>query len=299
MNIYLTQTERDTMLQSLSLEQQNYLQEFLKRGKKTAFASVLAQQKGEGLEDSNSHISTEWELIDFIDSGMVSNDLKCECGRSLRYQYIVKNLKTNHILRFGKSHFQEHTNIPSHIVNEVVKGMTKIDYELDEILIKIKNNWSLLESEVIDLPFYIELPPDIEAQISLNLPLLDKQISRLRFILSENMKGNFQESNQGLELFLFPEEQLYEALTNSEKEYINEYIKCYDTISIRHLCEHLISEIGSYNKRYTTGKPMIYPYISDYLDYLSELDEIYCIENTNLEDRIYKSKVYLQKEGKV
>lgn len=299
MNIYLTQTERDTMLQSLSLEQQNYLHEFLKRGKKTAFASVLAQQKGEGLEDSNSHISTEWELIDFVDGGVVSNDLKCECGRALRYQYIVKNLKTNHILRFGKSHFQEHTNIPSHIVNEVVKGMTKIDYELDEILIKIKNSWSLLESEGIDVPFYIEVPPDMEAHISLNLPLLDKQVSRLRFILSENMKGNFQESNQGSELFLFPEEQLYESLTNSEKEYINEYIKCYDTISIRHLCEHLISEIGSYNKRYTTGKPMIYPCISDYLDFLSELDEIYCIENTNLEDRIYKSKVYLQKEGKV
>ncbi|MEC2733109.1 hypothetical protein P9X32_26605 [Bacillus cereus] len=48
---YLTQTERDILFKELSNVQQEYLTNFLKRGKKTAFASILAQQKGEGSEE--------------------------------------------------------------------------------------------------------------------------------------------------------------------------------------------------------------------------------------------------------
>ncbi|MEW4237181.1 hypothetical protein Q0N71_31115 [Bacillus thuringiensis] len=94
---------------SLSDEQQEYLRNFLKRGNQTVFSSMLARLKGGESEEDAEHISTQWMFIDYIDAGKVSKDHPCECGRPLRYQYIVKNLVTNKILKFSKDHFEKHT----------------------------------------------------------------------------------------------------------------------------------------------------------------------------------------------
>ncbi len=132
--IHLVPMERDIIFNGLSDEQQEYLRTFLKRGKQASFSSVLARLKGGESEDDAEHISTQWILIDYIDAGEVSHDYLCECGRPLRYQYVVKNLVTDKILKFGKNHFEEHTGLSSEIVSAVIKGMHKIDKELDEIL---------------------------------------------------------------------------------------------------------------------------------------------------------------------
>ncbi|MCP1181253.1 DUF3895 domain-containing protein [Bacillus sp. 1663tsa1] len=312
---YLTQAERDILFKELSNVQQEYLTDFLKRGKKTAFASILAQQKGEGSEEDYKHISTNWRLVDYIDAGVVTDTLKCECGRSLRYQYIVQNLKTNKTLKFGKSHFEEHTNIPAEIVKQVIEGMTKIDYELDEILIKLKNNWSLEKNEGIQIPLNIEIPRDIKDHLELKLPLLDKQVSKLIEILSENNKHktNFQsveftnaEPNQ---ISLFDEVMtlgidqgfntksvhnrvLHNFLTESEKNYIKSFIQEHEIISTRQLCEFLIEHKRSNTKRYLSGKPIIYPYVANYLENLEYEGLVFFGENIDYRDKTFISICY-------
>ncbi|HDR6957136.1 MULTISPECIES: DUF3895 domain-containing protein [Bacillus cereus group] len=312
---YLTQTERDILFKELSNVQQEYLTNFLKRGKKTAFASILAQQKGEGSEEDYKHISTNWRLVDYIDAGVVTETLKCECGRSLRYQYIVKNLKTNKILKFGKSHFEEHTNIPAEIVKQVIEGMTKIDYELDEILIKLRNNWSLENNEGIQLPLNIEIPRDIKEHLELKLPLLDKQVNKLLGILFEHTKHeinlqsvefNNTEPNQ---ISLFDEvmtlgiEQgfntkpiynkvLHNFLSESEKSFIKSFIQQHEIISTRQLCEFLIEHKGSNAKRYLSGKPLIYPYVANYLENLEYEGLVFFGENLDYRDKTFISICY-------
>ncbi|KAA8473027.1 DUF3895 domain-containing protein [Bacillus paranthracis] len=312
--LYLSQTERDSILSTLSSEQKDYLNEFLKRGKRTAFASVLAQQKGDNSLEDADHISIKWTLLDFIDAGTISDELKCECGRSLRYQYIVKNLDTGKVLKFGKSHFQEHTNIPADIVKEVINGMLQIDYELDEILIKLKNNWSLELNEGITLPADLDIPLDIQIHLDLQLPLLEKQIHRLlsctdknrKFSSTNNVNGQTNNLVKDTEqISLFEEETLnnkseeefylkskcnqsfHEYLDNAEKEFIDKYIVDTDIISTRLLCELLIKNVNSYNKRYSSGKPYIYSYVSNYLDYLYHNSKLSVAENFAFKDRIY------------
>lgn len=309
---YLDLEDRDRIMGSLSDEQQDYLHNFLKRGKRTAFASVLARLKGDGLEENAEHISTQWMFIEYIDAGKVSNEHLCECGRPLRYQYIVKNLVTNKILKFGKDHFERHTGLPSSIVKAVLKGMYKIDCELDEILNKISSGWSLFEDlGVSSIPDDLIMPIDIREHLELELPLLDRQVMRLKGdlrsynsleknIVEENDFVDF-EINEGKEegqASLFDEDIVfgfnldddnvqtvrsqpvkvkpvsieknisYQFLSFVEQEFILQFIQNVNSISVRQLCEFMIKEVGSLDKRYLTGKPHIYVHVCSYLDFL-------------------------------
>lgn len=121
MIIHLSKRERDNILQTLPDEQQHFLATFLKRGKKTAFANIMAKEKA-GHSTNSEEIAEQWEFVDYIDAGPDWNarsTLYCECGRKLRYQYIVKNLKTEEIKKFGIDHFEEHTGIPGSLANKI------------------------------------------------------------------------------------------------------------------------------------------------------------------------------------
>ncbi|MGY4809336.1 DUF3895 domain-containing protein [Bacillus paranthracis] len=310
--------ERDIIFNGLSDEQQEYLRTFLKRGKQASFSSVLARLKGGESEDDAEHISTQWILIDYIDAGEVSHDYLCECGRPLRYQYVVKNLVTDKILKFGKNHFEEHTGLSSEIVSAVIKGMHKIDKELDEILSKISSEWSLIASLDVDfIPDDLVVPSDIQEHFDLGLPLLDRQIVRLKEeirVHNSSMKKNqFELDNVDLleveeeQFSLFDEEiddnsqvqsyrvepvsddknVLYRCLSFVEQEFILTFIEKFNSISTRQLCEFMIKEIASSDKRYATGKPHIYVYVCSYLDFLVSKGKLNYVENMDYMDRVY------------
>ncbi|MGG3759602.1 DUF3895 domain-containing protein [Bacillus anthracis] len=327
---YLDLEDRDRIMGSLSDEQQDYLRNFLKRGKRTAFASVLARLKGDGLEENAEHISTQWMFIEYIDAGKVSNEHPCECGRPLRYQYIVKNLVTNKILKFGKDHFERHTGLPSSIVKAVLKGMYKIDCELDEILNKISSGWSLFEDlDVSSIPDDLIMPIDIREHLELDLPLLDRQVMRLKGDLRSynSLKKKIVEKNDSVDFeinegkeegqsSLFDEDIVfgfnldddvqtvrsqpvkvkpvsieknisYQFLSFVEQEFILQFIQNVNSVSVRQLCEFMIKEVGSLDKRYLTGKPHIYVHVCSYLDFLVTQGKLSYIENLDYIDRIY------------
>lgn len=303
----LTQQKRDELFQSLTEDQKSYLHNRLRRGKRTIFAISMAKKKGhhipEGIDEREIETLLEdWILIDFIDAGFVTSALKCECGRSLRYQYIVENKKTKERLKFGRDHFEMHTGIDAAIVKEILKGFDAIDLELDEILIKITENWDL--KKIIQIPEDFQIPLDIQEHLELELPLLYKQLNRLRSLIERHeMKPkkistiknenthtykephtySYSNATQQDDLF----KNIYVGHVNCEyKEFIDIYLQ-QEIRSARIMCELLIKNNNAKKKRYLSGKPHIYVDVCIYLESL--VSNGYCrLISKNKNDRIYQ-----------
>ncbi|WP_052339203.1 hypothetical protein [Gorillibacterium massiliense] len=181
---HLPPDERDLIRSELTAEQLAYLAETMARGKRTAFARVMAEAKGADIsndasyEEIEAHLS-EWVLDQYIDAGHVSSEHRCECGRSLRHQYIVIQKSTGEIRSFGITHLQEHTGFDATIVSLIKKGFEAIDYELDQVLSKVRDGWKY-DREFLNLPPELEVPSDIKRHMAVGLPLHDGFIRRLK-----------------------------------------------------------------------------------------------------------------------
>lgn len=329
MNTTLTNDERESLLSLLTEHQRTFIQEHVKRGKKTVFANQMALDKGIILPESASideieMLLDEWILEDFIDNGFVNPDTPCECGRPLRYQYIVKHKSTNELRRFGINHFEEHTGIPGDLVNAIIKGFTTIDYEMDELLTKVQQNWTL-EEVIPYIPSEIVLPTDISDHLENNVPLLERQIKRLKLKVNEFLSQRelerpkmtgfpsiiestetddyTKEDNQiTFEFDLFEDTKNYSPVQENKTKFkplinnlsvpIKEKVLHYlETVaSVRIICELLIKHHIVADQRYITGKPKIYPIVCDYLESLVNQNVVYLEEVNGTDDRKYKFK---------
>jgi hypothetical protein len=190
MKYEMTLEQRDHIMGKLSEEQRHFLHHELVRGRRTLFARQLARKKCQFIpedaqfEDIESFIE-EWDYIGFTDSGEVSPHTKCECGRSLRYQHQVLHLPSNTIRYFGIEHLQLHTGIDAKAISDIMKGFDVLDGELNEMLIKYRDGWQLDQHLFLPLPAELEVPQDIQAHLDAKLPLLDRQLARLRGRLRE------------------------------------------------------------------------------------------------------------------
>lgn len=185
MKYELTMEQRDSIMEQLSEEQRHFVHHELVRGRRTLFARQLARKKCQFIpedaefEDVQALIE-EWDYVGFTDSGEVSPLTKCECGRSLRYQHQVLHLPTNTMRYFGIEHLQLHTGIDAKAITAILKGFDVLDAEMNEVLCKFQDNWQLGQHMFLPLPAELDIPQDIEAQLSAKLPLLDRQVARLR-----------------------------------------------------------------------------------------------------------------------
>lgn len=266
----LSVEERDQLFEQLSPEQQEFLKQQLVRGKRTAFANAMAKEKGLSIPPDASFEDIEfllddWVYVGYIDAGEVTPLLRCECGRPLRYQHIVENKRTGEVKKFGITHLQEHLNIDAKTVDAVKKGIDAVDYELDEVLIKIQRNWQP-DPDLINHP---DLPEEAKIMLDLNLPLLDRHIRRLYHQRSMIINMNEKELNHKPEMdsLLFDNasegqrqtEDLLDPLVlpvefhDPVRKYLAEGIK-----SARIICELLIEKHGAPNKRFKSGRPKIY-----------------------------------------
>ncbi len=167
------------------------------------------------------------------------------------------------------------------------------------------------------IPDDLVVPSDIQEHFDLGLPLLDRQIVRLKEeirVHNSSMKKNqFELDNVDLleveeeQFSLFDEEiddnsqvqsyrvepvsddknVLYRCLSFVEQEFILTFIEKFNSISTRQLCEFMIKEIASSDKRYATGKPHIYVYVCSYLDFLVSKGKLNYVENMDYMDRVY------------
>lgn len=310
MALFLDKEQKDRILNTLSSEQKSYLNHHVKRGKKTAFANEMAKDKGIVLPDSASSeeiemLLEEWILEDYIDNGFVNPLTPCQCGRPLRYQYVVKHKTSNEYRTFGIKHFEEHSGLPSKVVKEILKGFNRIDYELDDLLQKISAGWSL-ENNVGPLPEGYELSKEYEAALSLGLPLLDRQINRLvrdihKYIDEQELSReilNIVESSSDLKSVqnVIPEgEKLSFDLWGNEDPVIPkgsiedmafELLKT-GTSSVRIICELLIKKYNASPERYVTGKPLIYPTVCLHFEALVKEGILRVEASKDMQDRQY------------
>jgi hypothetical protein len=302
MNIILEKDEREALLSLLTEQQSFFIREHVKRSKKTVFANEMARDKGIILPEDVSieHLELlldEWILEDYIDNGFVNPDTPCECGRPLRFQYIVKHKSTNEVRRFGITHFEEHTGIPAEIVNAIKKGFTSIDYEMDELLTKVREDWQL-QNIGIFIPSDFPYPTDIQSHLDHKVPLLDRQIKRLKSQINQFLteqdhirtelsqvkevevvvkSETFEEDAQvtfdfdfdfGFETIETSEDKNKFSLPSASKlpettlsgPINDEILKYLKTVSsTRIICELLIKNQLVSKKRYITEKPKIYP----------------------------------------
>lgn len=160
--MYLTSEERQKIILKLTQPQKNSLKVFSKLSQKSYFANVLASHKG----------TERYAFEGFIDHGAVSNRITCLCGKSLRYEFILRDLRANRSISLGRTHFQRELDIPDHIARLVTKGLHTINIELDEILHKFEYNDFDLPQSILDHIDKLDLPSEIQCLRNAQLPLL-------------------------------------------------------------------------------------------------------------------------------
>jgi hypothetical protein len=177
-----SETDLNDAYLTLSDEQKLVLDNYIKRGMKTKWLNAWAMKKGavltsEELENSEKTMERllDWVLIDYEDSLTINPNTRCQCGKALRYRYTVLDKKIGQVYKLGKVHFAQHTGLSPEIVRLIMKGLKEIDLEREEILSKMISGWSLS----IFIPSDLEVPKDIQEQLQVKLPLLDRQESRL------------------------------------------------------------------------------------------------------------------------
>ncbi|MGX5183785.1 DUF3895 domain-containing protein [Streptomyces avermitilis] len=191
----LTIEERDRIFNTLNDRQREFLQHRLLRSRRTIFARQMAMAKGAVIPDGADpedieKILDEWIYTGYVDAGKVSPAHLCECGRPLRYQHEVRHKGTGAVLYFGIKHLGDHLGLDAKTVSLIVKGFQSLDEELDDILRKTEEGWSL------DDWYFQEgftMPSDIQEHLDLGLPLLDRQVERLRRKLREYLDQVFVE----------------------------------------------------------------------------------------------------------
>lgn len=178
----------------LTEEQRTVLDNNVKRGKKTKWLNIWAKKIGvvlteEDLEDPEKSMETllEWILVDYEDALTVDPNLRCECGRALRYRYTVLHKKSGQIYKLGIVHFEQHTGLSPDMVRAITKGLEEIDLERDEILSKVIRKWEL----PFRIPTTIEIPNDMIEQLRVDLPLLERQVKRIEDLIRNDREQRF------------------------------------------------------------------------------------------------------------
>lgn len=173
---------RDLAMNQLTPAQQDFIMNTLRRGKRSAWLTIMAEMKGIVIlpgddEETIAQKVGGWILERFDDLG--SRTGKCECRQSIRYVYHVSNVETNYTYSLGSTCIQTYTGLDSKTVDAIIKGMKVFDLEKEEILKKVINDWSLPFS----IPSGMEIPEDIRQHLELELPLLDRQEARLKKLI--------------------------------------------------------------------------------------------------------------------
>lgn len=175
----------DLIHNSLSLDQKDVLDNIVQRSRRTIWLNHMAKMKGIALSDQElTDASTdllsllEWDFIEFQDAGFISSDNRCECGRPLRYRYVVLNNVTNTVYKLGKEHLQQFTGLDPKLVEAVSKGILYIDLERTELLKKCSD---LVKYDYI-IPPNTNLPLEITELLRVKLPLLDRHVRYLNKI---------------------------------------------------------------------------------------------------------------------
>ncbi|MBL3729055.1 hypothetical protein JIN86_05515 [Lysinibacillus sp. HST-98] len=189
----LSTEEREQQLSVLTIEQRNFLENEMKRSRRTVFENVMREEKITALKSiditlqENEMNVVDWLISDYNDFGPGNLDGRCACGRRLRYMFTVEHQVTRTKIQYGKDHLSAFLNIEVNEIEGVINELDKIDYELDELLWKLNNNVYYHE-------YYNRIPDktvvsgSIKKHFEMNIPFLDRQINSLNKYFEKQME---------------------------------------------------------------------------------------------------------------
>jgi len=174
----LSEQQVEMIMNTLNEVQKAFILSRSKTSKKSKWIEVLSKHKGIVIDPAMTlrrieEVIDDWILQDVLDGGYNRRPFRCECGMSLRFQYIVHHRAKNTTFKLGKTCFEHYTSLSATVLRDIKKGFHHIDLERDELLQKFE------QGNIFDLSPYLHLdiPEDIKQQAALGLPLLNKQIS--------------------------------------------------------------------------------------------------------------------------
>lgn len=311
----LTKEERESLKQYATKEQLDFLLNQVKRGQRTKFLNMMADKKVTlvrsqdiTLEDIEQDAS-DWYLDEYIDYGKGNLLGKCACNKPLRRVFTVKHEKTGKRIDYGENHLIQFLGIDNQILRDLVRNLTMIDLEFDELLIKIKENdygYQLLEEDFQGL----DIPKDIQAHIDANVPLLDRQIDRLYRKLRQ-LEREYKRAEQEARLREWEEEKqrMLEQMEREQKK-IKELVKivqnqlppnaskediAYQLVlngisSVVEVCHILIEHFGA-DSTLSVGvhqRPRILPSILHSLLEQVEKGNLIIVEKIDVEDCLFR-----------
>lgn len=216
----LSAEEREQQLSVLTIEQRNFLENEMKRGRRTVFENVMREEKITALKSIDITLQedemnvVDWLISDYNDFGPGNLDGRCACGRRLRYMFTVEHQVTRTKIQYGKDHLSAFLNIEVNEIDGVINELDKIDYELDELLWKINNNVYYHE-------YYNRIPDktvvsgSIKKHFEMNIPFLDRQINRLNKYFEKQMEA-LEEEQRKIQREVDLEERQKERRRNEE-----------------------------------------------------------------------------------
>ncbi|MFC5541411.1 MAG: hypothetical protein C0P75_007065 [Bacilli bacterium] len=311
----LTKEERESLYPYATQEQLDFLMKHVKQGFRTKFFNLMAEKKVtlvrsqdislEEIEKDASH----WILDHYIDHGKGNYLGRCACNRKLRRIFTVKHEITGKTIDYGEEHFMQFLSIDKDILRDLIKDFSLINLEMDELLIKIKEN--RYGYELLETTFHgMDLPEDIQAHIHANVPLLDRQIERLYRKLRKMekemrkaqeealMKAFIEEKNHMLEQLEQERKKLEEIVErvrrslppNATKEMIAYQLVLNGIHSTVEICHILIDYFGQ-DGTLSAGihkRPRILPSILQYFLEQTEKGHLILVEKLGVTDCIFK-----------
>ena len=198
MKIYtLTDEKRRKILSKLKYNQIQTLSDF-----------TMYKVKSEMITN-NFIAASDWHLVDvqedpfwklrYTDNapGKYVPKLKCYCGKTLKYQYVLES-RNGKQLYLGKEHFMQHAGIPQKIANQIHERVNDIMIFRDEILVKYNRGerFPLKEYRILDKSgMLLEFGEDFSYKLrrfrDANLPLFHVDENRLMSKYRQIREANY------------------------------------------------------------------------------------------------------------
>ena len=224
MKIYtLTDEKRRKILSKLKYNQIQTLSDF-----------TMYKVKSEMITN-NFIAASDWHLVDvqedpfwklrYTDNapGKYVPKLKCYCGKTLKYQYVLES-RNGKQLYLGKEHFMQHAGIPQKIANQIHSRLNKVMIFRDEILTKYSQGqrfpleeYNIVSKKGLLLEFGEDFNYKLKKFKDANLPLFHVDESRL-------MRKYFKAKEANLVLHRIIDAEKFTDKYLLFKETLNRYI---------------------------------------------------------------------------
>lgn len=134
---------------------------------------------------ANKHMIAEndWVLVDYKISGNYKEKgygepLFCECGRELKYQYVIES-KDGKQKELGFKHYLELTNLNPDVARQIVMSINQLNLKVDEILVLLEYGYHFPTDQYIEYNKFKNVSSLNDTQVlrieefrKYNLPLL-------------------------------------------------------------------------------------------------------------------------------